>query len=155
MEAKRLIFGLGVAALAGGILWYFLKKQPSPEPTPKEKCLQQGGTWDEANQQCIPAGNGAGHPPAVPGAPWKVSSQAYSRTNADITIAWAAVPRATHYIVWHKSGELKATVYGTTQYLQTGAYPGAPWTVAIEACNDYGCSGKGPWTTLYTAPFGG
>lgn len=141
------------------MLWYLYKKF---NPTPEERCRQQGGTWDETAQTCRYDGGpgsepGGGQPsvPAVPGAPWKVASHAYSRTNADITIAWAPVPGATYYKVWHLGEDVpKATVYGTTQYTQTGAYPGAPWTVAIEACNDAGCSGKGPFTTLYTASFG-
>lgn len=167
---KRLLAGaagLAAAGAATALLWWLLKKRRGEEAlSTEEECLRRGGTWDEATQTCIeivpgppeetppgqPPGAPPGQVPAVPGAPYKVSSRATSPTTAELVIGWNPVPGAVYYKIWHKGDPLPAGTSNTTQFTAKGLYPDAPWTVAIEACNEVGgCSGKGPFATLYTA----
>lgn len=91
-------------------------------------------------------------PPPPPGAPYKVSSTAYSPTNADLVIGWAAVPGATSYKLWHKGEGFVAETTGT-QVRISGLYPDAPYTCAVAACNQAGCSALGPEAVLRTAAY--
>ncbi|MEW5891424.1 MAG: peptidoglycan-binding protein [Pseudomonadota bacterium] len=160
-----LIAGLGFAGAAAAFIWFAFKRQ-TESASPEEECLRKGGTWDAATRTCIeivpgppeetppgqPPVTPPGQVPAAPGAPYKVSSRAVSPTSAELTIAWNPVPGAVYYKVWHKVAALPVGTANRPQFTATGLYPDAPWTVAIEACNEAGgCSGKGPFATLYTA----
>lgn len=168
-KAKRFILA-GATGLAAGaatmLLWWLFKRRRGEGEKvllTKEECLRQGGTWDEVTQTCVGIVPGPpeqpevgpappGQAPAAPGAPYKISSRATSPTSAELTIGWNPVPGASYYKVWHKGDPVPAGTSNMTQFTAKGLYPDAPWTVAIEACNEQGdCSGKGPFATLYTA----
>ncbi len=105
----------------------------------------------------VPAYQAPSPAPATPSTPYKVSSQVYSSTNADLTIAWGRIAEATGYELQHKrqDGTWGDTVYSgiATSVTIPNLYPDSPYTVRVRACNQSGCS---PWsaeTTLYTDPY--
>jgi len=91
--------------------------------------------------------------PTTPSAPYKVSSTAYSETNADMTIAWGSVQGATRYELQHQQ-DMEIVYSGSSTSVRiTNLYPNSPYTVRVRACNNYGCSEWSQWVTLYTAAF--
>jgi len=87
-----------------------------------------------------------GEVPPTPGAPYLIDANLL-----EITIGWDSVPSAEYYKIHHKGEGIIATVYSTRCVISDIA-PGSPYTVAVSACNQYGCSSVGPYKTFEALP---
>ena len=117
------------------------------------KCLETGVEVTRTDRDALQHRRRAAlQPPPAPGAPYKVSSTAYSPTSADLVIGWSPVPGAMYYKVWHKNEGFVAQTTGT-QVRISGLWPDAPYTCAVAACNQAGCSALGPEAVLRTAAY--
>jgi len=91
--------------------------------------------------------------PAIPSAPYKVSSTAYALDNAELIIAWGSVQGATRYELQHDV-DMEIVYSGPdTSVKLTGLYSNSRYRVRVRACNNYGCSDWSAWSELWTAPF--